>query len=163
MYELIETTKNTAKKIAVPSIQPVLIPSLRTPIIRDTIEAANKTLKVGSSKHSIIWAKIEFSFSGGKWLLPHFSSLHFKSAAFDELKPVFISVLKYLAMFSTDLHLSLKYCSEAWALVLYSLLKILLISKLSPRTLSSPSFSKSFSLRSLSIIFLIINNLWIVN
>ena len=52
--------------MAVPSIQPVLIPSLATPIISETIEAANKTLKVGSSKHSIICSRIEFSFSGGK-------------------------------------------------------------------------------------------------
>ena len=53
-----DTTKNTAKNIAVPSIQPVLIPSLATPIISEIIEATNKTLNVGYSKHSIIWVRI---------------------------------------------------------------------------------------------------------
>ena len=62
-----DTTMNTAKKkIAVPSIQPVLIPSLAIPMAKDTIEAMTKTLSVGSSKQSMMCWKIEFSSSGGK-------------------------------------------------------------------------------------------------
>ena len=104
-----ETTKNTAKKIAVPSIHPVERPSLATPMIKETIEATNKTLKVGSSKQFMICCNIEFSFSGGNLLFPHFCSLHLRSSSLVELSPRSKSVRNICPMCSTLFKCSLKY------------------------------------------------------
>ena len=135
--------------MAVPSIQPVLRPSLATPIARETIEAINKILSIGSSKQFNICSNMEFSFSGGKWLFPHSLSLHSRSALFEVLRPFWKSVLNIWPTNSTFFKFSLKYFSEACSLVLYSLLNILDMSILGGFPSSSKSFTKSFSFRSL--------------
>ena len=94
---------NTAPNIALPSIQPVLRPSFKRPMINDIIADTNNTLSVGSSKHSKMKSIILNGLSGGNLFVPNVFVRHSMSTLLFVEIPLLRFVLNILHKFSGEL------------------------------------------------------------